>query len=71
MPPHPPAICIPLVAQPVMPQHLSVKVVRLKRRVVDVHLGPLKEEEAVMVDTLLATVQPEEDGDIDALIVVH
>ena len=35
------------------------------------HLGPLEEEEAMVIDELLAAVQPEEDCLVDALIVVN
>lgn len=70
MPPDAPAVRVPLVAQPVVPQHLGVKVVRLKRGMVDVHFGALKEEEAVVVDQLVAAVEAEEDGDVDVLVVV-
>lgn len=70
MPPDAPAVRVPLVAQPVVPQHLGVKVVRLKRGMVDVHSGALKEEEAVVVDQLVAAVEAEEDGDVDVLVVV-
>ena len=65
-----PAVGIPLVAQPVVTEHLGVKVVCLERRVVDVHLGPLEEEEAVVVDQVVAAVQPEEDGYVDVVVVV-
>jgi hypothetical protein len=58
------------VAQPVVAQHLRIEVVRLEGRVVDVHLGPLEEEEAVVVDQLVAAVQPEENGVVDALVIV-
>lgn len=66
-----PAVGVALVAQPVVTEHLGVKVVRLKGRVVDVHLGALKEEEAVVVYQLAAPVEPEEDGIVDTLGVVH
>lgn len=33
-------------------------------------LGALEEEEAVVVDLLVAAVQPEEDGDVLAAVVV-
>jgi hypothetical protein len=37
---------------------------------VDVHLGALKEEEAVVVDQLVAAVEAEEDGDVDVVVVM-
>ena len=68
--PDAPAVGVPLLAEPVVAQHLGVKVVRLERRVVDVHLGALEEEEAVVVDQVVAAVQAEEDGDVDLFVVV-
>lgn len=53
-----------------MTKNLGVEVVCLKRGVVDMELGSLKEEEAVVVHELLAPVQPEEDSFVDALIIV-
>jgi hypothetical protein len=58
------------VPKPVVAQDLRVEVVRLKGRVVHVALGALEEEEAVVVDELVAAVEPEEDGLVDALVVV-
>lgn len=54
MPANTPAILITLLAKPVVPENLSVEVVSLERRVVDVKLGALEEEEAVMIHKLLA-----------------
>lgn len=68
--PHAPAVLVALVAQPVVAQDLGVKVVRLKGRVVDVALGALEEEEAVVVDLFVAAVQPEEDGYVLVFVVV-
>lgn len=68
--PHAPAVLVALVAQPVVAQDLGVKVVGLKGRVVHVALGALEEEEAVVVDLFVAAVQPEEDGDVLAAVVV-
>ena len=65
-----PAVGVPLMAQPVVAEHLCIKVVRLKRRMVDMHLGALEEEEAVVVDQVVAAVQPEEDGHVDIVVVV-
>lgn len=65
-----PAVLVALVAQPVVAQDLGVKVVRLKGRVVDVALGALEEEEAVVVDLFVAAVQPEEDGYVFVFVVV-
>ncbi len=66
-----PAVLVPLLAQPVVAEDLGVEIVRLVRGVVDVVLGPLVEEEAVVVDLLLPAVQSPEDGDVDAVLVVH
>lgn len=67
---HPPAVSVPLVPEPVVAQNLGVEVVGLEGRVVDVHFGPLEEEETVVVYQLVAPVQPEEDGLVYALVVV-
>ena len=56
MSPHPPAILIPLLNQPIVPKHLRVEIEDLERRVVYVHFGPLEEEEAVVIDEIQAAV---------------
>ena len=66
-----PTVPVSLLAQPVVTEDLDVEVVRLVGGVVDVVLGALVEEEAVVVDLLLPAVQPPEHGDIDAVIVVY
>lgn len=58
------------MTKPVVAEHLGVEIVCLKRGMVDVHFGPLKEEEAVVVHELLSPVQAKEDGLVDTLIVV-
>ena len=68
---HPPAILIPLFDQPVVPQHVRVEIKHLERRVVYVRFGPLKEEEAVVVDEFVSAVQMHERGDVAALSVVE
>lgn len=70
MAPHAPAVLVALVAQPVVAEDLGVKVVRLEGRVVHVALGALEEEEAVVVDLLVAAVQTEEDGYVFVFVVV-
>lgn len=70
VPAHAPAVLIPLVPQPVVAQDLGVEVVRLEGRVVHVAPFTLKEEEAVVVDLLVATVEAEEDGYVFAVVVV-
>ena len=71
MPSHTPAVCVALVAKPVMTKNLRVKVVCLKRRVMNMHLGALEKEEAVVINEIVASVQSEEDGNVDTLVVVH
>ena len=71
MPPHPPAILIPLLDQPVVPQHLRVEIKNLEGRVVHVHSGPFEEKEAVVVDEFVAAVQMHEGDDVAALSVVQ
>jgi hypothetical protein len=68
---HAPAVLVTLFSQPVMAEHLGVKVVRLIRRVVYVELGPLVKEEAVVIHLFRATVQPKKGGDVDAFSVVY
>lgn len=53
-----------------MAEDLGIEVVRLVRRVVDVELRPLVEEEAVVVHLLAATVQTEEGRDVNARLIV-
>jgi predicted transcriptional regulator len=68
--PDAPAVLIAFVAQPVVAEDLGVEVVRLEGRVVHVRLGPLEEEEAVVVDALGAAVEAEKDGLVDAGVIV-
>ena len=70
MPSDTPTVLIALVPQPVVTQNLSIKVVCLKGRVMNMHLWAFEEKEAVVVDLDVATVQSEEDGDILAGIVM-
>lgn len=65
-----PAVLVALVAEPVVAQDLGVEVVGLEGGVVHVALGALEEEEAVVVDLLVAAVQPEEDGYVLVFVVV-
>lgn len=71
MAPDAPAVSVPLLAQPIVTQDLGVKVVRLERGMMDMHLGAFEKEEAVVVDELVAPVETEEDGDVDVVVVVH
>lgn len=45
-----PAVLIPLTAEPVVTQHLRVKVMGLERGVMYVRLGAFEEEEAMVID---------------------
>ena len=47
-----------------MSQHLRVEIMRLEAGVMHMILWPLEEEEAVVVDELLAAAEAVEDGDI-------
>ena len=66
MPPHPPAVLVPLVPQPIMTQNLGVEIMRLKARVVDVALGAFEEEETVVIDELGAAVEAAEGVEVSA-----
>lgn len=65
-----PTVLITLMTEPVVTEHLSVKVVRFEGRVVDVHLGTFKEEEAVVVHKVVSAVESEKDSLVDTFIVV-
>lgn len=56
MPTDSPAVLVALVLEPVMPKKLSIEVVRLVRRVVDMVLGTLEDEEAMVVDQFFSTI---------------
>lgn len=66
MPPDAPAILIPFLDEPVVPDDLGVKVKDLEGGVVDVVFGALEEEEAVVVDEFVPAVQVHEGGDVGA-----
>lgn len=59
-----PAILVSLEAQPIVSQHLSVKVVRLKGRMMHVAFWPFEEEEGVMVHKLTPSRETVEYNDI-------
>lgn len=61
-----PAVLVALGTQPIVTQKLGVKVVGFIRGVVNVVLGTLEEEEAVVVHELLAAVEVEEGCDVAA-----
>lgn len=69
--PNTPAVGVALLAQPVVAEHLGVEVVGFEGGVVDVRLGALEEEKAVVVDEFGAAVETEEDGYVDVVVVVH
>lgn len=60
MPAHAPAVLVSPFLQPVVAEDLQIKIVHLERRVVDVAFWTFVEEEAMMVDELIATVEVEE-----------
>lgn len=70
MPADTPAVLIPFLPQPVVAKELGVEVVRLKRRMVDVTLGALEHEEAMVIHELLAAVKMHECGDVRTIGVV-
>lgn len=53
---HSPAVLVSLMAKPVVPQKLGIKVMRLKRRMMNVAFRSLKEEKGVVVDKILASI---------------
>lgn len=55
-----PAVLVALVAQPVVSEHLRVKIMALERRVVNVRDWSLKEEKRVMVDVGRAAIEVKE-----------
>lgn len=69
--PHSPAVLIAPVPKPVVTKDLGVKVMRLEGRVVDVALWALEEEEAVVVNPLIASIKPEEDCHVFACSVMN
>ena len=64
-----PTVPVSLLAQPVVAEDLGVEVVRFEGRVMGVELGALVEEEGVMVDPLLAAVQPPEHGMVGTAVI--
>jgi hypothetical protein len=59
------------MAKPVVPQKLGIKVMRLKRRMMNVAFRSLKEEKGVVVDKILASIYPREGYNIFTLFVVN
>lgn len=45
-----PTVFVPLAAEPVVSQHLCIKIMRLKRGMMHVRPGTFKEKEAMMID---------------------
>lgn len=64
--PNAPAILPTFMPQPVMTQHLRVKIVRFEARVMDMTLGAFEEEKAMVVDKLLPTVKSAECVEVAA-----
>ena len=70
MSPHPPAILIPLLSQPIMPHHLHIEVKDLERGMMDMRFWSSKEEKAVVIDDLETTVQMHEGNHVMAIGVI-
>jgi hypothetical protein len=68
---HSPAVLVSLMAKPVVPQKLGIKVMRLKRRMMNVAFRSLKEEKGVVVDKILASIYPREGYNIFTLFIVN
>lgn len=56
VPSNTPTVLVAFLAKPVVAQNLGVEIDRLKRGVVDVRLGALEEEEAVVIHRLRASI---------------
>lgn len=54
-----------------MAEDLSIKIMRLKRGMVYMRFGALKEKENVMVDKFIAPVKTEEHRNITAFFVMY
>lgn len=67
---HTPAVLVALMTKPIVTEHLRIEIVGLEGRVVDVHLGTLKEEEAMVVDKVSSAVESEKDGLVDTFVVM-
>ena len=67
MSPHPPAILIPLLNQPIMPQHLRIEVKNLKRRMMDMCFWSCEEEKGVVIHELETAVQMHEGNHVVAI----
>lgn len=70
VPPDTPAVLPALVPQPVMTQHLRVKVVCLETRMMNMTFGTFEEEKAVVVDKLLSAVKSAEGVELAASWIV-
>lgn len=66
-----PAILIAFLPKPVVAKELRVEVVRFIRRVVNVELGSLVEEETMVIDLLTAAIQAEKRCYVDIVLVVN
>lgn len=60
VPTYTPAVLPTLAPQPIVAEHLRVEVVCLERRVVDMADGTFEEEKSVVVDELVASIEPVE-----------
>ena len=67
---HAPAVLVPLLAQPVVPEHLDVEVMDLVGCVVYMAFGPFEDEEAVVISPFLTQVNVHKGGNVIARSVV-
>ena len=70
MSPHPPAILVPLLGQPIMPHHLGIEVKDLIGGMMDMCFWSSEEEKAVMIDDLETAVQMHEGDHVMAIGVI-
>ena len=68
---HTPTVLVALVTKPIVAKNLGVKVMCLKRTMVNMRLWPLKEEEAVVINGNIPTIQASEGGDIISMTIVY
>ena len=68
---HSPAVLVPLMTKPVVPQKLGIKVMRLKRRMMNVAFRSLKEEKGMVVHKILASIYSREGNDIFTVFIMN
>jgi len=62
---------IPLISQPLMAQALNIEIMHLIARMMDMKLGPLKEEKAMMIHLLPAPIQMQKRSHIPPRVIEH